>query len=91
MLILGYRVSIILASLQVLLLDNIIRVEEKMKQLEEKINDLVEQSVLAGCKNDTKKALDLAKEAANKERSLIRLKEQAGANEGHDWDITFSV
>lgn len=66
-------------------------VEEKIKQLEEKINDLVEQSVLIGCKGDSKKALDLAKEAANKERSLIRLKEQAGVNEGHDWDITFSV
>lgn len=51
----------------------------------------MEQSVLISCKGDSKRALELAKESANKERSLIRLKEQSGTHEGHDWDITFSV
>ena len=65
--------------------------EEKIKQLEQKINDLIEQSILRGCEGDSKKAMELAKDAAHKEKSLMRLKEQAGVNEGHDWDITFSV
>jgi intraflagellar transport protein 88 len=65
--------------------------EEKVKQLEEKINQVIEESVLAGCKGDHRKGLELAKEAANKEKALMKLKEQAGSNEGHDWDITFAV
>jgi len=67
------------------------RADEKVKQLEEKINKLIEGSVLLGCKGDSKKALELARDASNKEKSLMKLKEQSGANEGHDWDLTFSV
>jgi len=59
--------------------------------LELRINNLIEESVLAGCRGDHKKGLELAKEAANKEKSLMKLKDQSGTNEGHDWDITFSV
>jgi intraflagellar transport protein 88 len=36
-------------------------------------------------------ALDRAKEASSKERSLIRLREQAGLSDSHNLDLTFSV
>ena len=36
-------------------------------------------------------ALDRAKEASSKERSLIRLREQAGMSDSHNLDLTFSV
>jgi hypothetical protein len=36
-------------------------------------------------------ALDTAKEASSKERSLIRMQEQAGLSETHNLDLTFSV
>ena len=35
--------------------------------------------------------MDRAKEASTKERSLIRLREQAGLSESHNLDLTFSV
>jgi intraflagellar transport protein 88 len=69
----------------------IFRPEEKIKQLEEKIYQLIEDSAVAGFRGDHKKALQLAKDASSKEKSLMKLKEQAGTNEGHDWDLTFSV
>jgi hypothetical protein len=36
-------------------------------------------------------ALDTAKEASSKERSLIRMQEQAGLSETHNLDLTFAV
>ena len=35
--------------------------------------------------------MDRAKEASSKERSLIRLREQAGLSDSHNLDLTFSV
>ena len=67
------------------------RPEGKIKQLEEKISMLIEDSVLSSCKGNYKKALDHAKEAQQKEKSLLKLREQAGVAESHDWDISFSV
>ncbi len=67
------------------------RPEGKIKQLEERISMLIEQSVLASCTSYFKKALDHAKEAQHKEKSLLKLREQAGVAESHDWDISFSV
>ena len=46
---------------------------------------------MANSRNDLKIALDRAKEASTKERSLIRLREQAGLSESHNLDLTFSV
>ena len=42
-------------------------------------------------RGDLKIALDRAKEASAKERSLIRLREQAGLSDSHNLDLTFSV
>ena len=65
--------------------------EEKIKDLERKVNALVEESCLAASRRENKVALDRAKEASAKERSLIRLREQAGLSDSHNLDLTYSV
>ena len=65
--------------------------EEKIKGLEKKVNELIEESCFATNRGDVKIALDRAKEASTKERSLIRLREQAGLSDSHNLDLTFSV
>ncbi|XP_037080592.1 intraflagellar transport protein 88 homolog [Pollicipes pollicipes] len=65
--------------------------EEKIRQLELRTMDLVEESCLASCRNDDKVALDKAKEASAKERTLIRYREQAGLMESHNMELTFLV
>lgn len=52
---------------------------------------LVEESCLASCVNDDKTALDKAKEASSKERTLIRHREQAGLIDSHNLELTFVV
>lgn len=51
---------------------------------------LIEESAIAQCAGDNKKALFKAKEASNKERSLIRFQEQAGLDD-HNSDLTYVV
>lgn len=65
--------------------------EEKIKSLEKKVNELIEESCFANNRGEVKMALDRAKEASTKERSLIRLREQAGLSDSHNLDLTFSV
>lgn len=65
--------------------------EEKVKLLEKKVNALIEESCFAGGRGESKLALDRAKEASTKERSIIRLREQAGLSDSHNLDLTFSV
>lgn len=65
--------------------------EDKIKNLEKKVNELIEESCFANGKGDVKLALDRAKEASSKERSLIRMREQAGMSDSHNLDLTFSV
>jgi intraflagellar transport protein 88 len=59
--------------------------------LERRITELIEESCLASSRGEQKLALDRAKEASSKERSLIRMQEQAGLSETHNLDLTFSV
>jgi intraflagellar transport protein 88 len=53
--------------------------------------ELIEESCLASSRGEQRLALDKAKEASSKERSLIRMQEQAGLSETHNLDLTFSV
>jgi intraflagellar transport protein 88 len=55
------------------------------------VNELIEDSCMCNHRGDVKVALDRAKEASTKERSLIRLREQAGLTDSHNLDLTFSV
>ncbi|XP_042208786.1 intraflagellar transport protein 88 homolog isoform X2 [Homarus americanus] len=65
--------------------------EEKIKSLERRVMGLIEESCMAASRNEIGLALDRAKEASSKERSLIRQREQAGLSDGHNLDLTFSV
>ncbi|XP_043474677.1 intraflagellar transport protein 88 homolog [Leptopilina heterotoma] len=65
--------------------------EEKIKTAERKIMELIERSSEAACENNMSVALERAREASTRERSLIRLQEQAGLSDNHNLDLTFAV
>ncbi|XP_053564500.1 intraflagellar transport protein 88 homolog [Bombina bombina] len=65
--------------------------EEKIRQLEKKINELIEESCIANSRGDLKLALEKAKEAGRKERALVRQREQSISPENINLDLTYSV
>ncbi|XP_029967937.1 intraflagellar transport protein 88 homolog [Salarias fasciatus] len=65
--------------------------EEKIKILEKKVNDLIEESCMAHSAGASQLALEKAKEAGRKERALARQREQAGNTEQICLDLTYSV
>uniref|UniRef100_A0A8C4UPL6 Intraflagellar transport protein 88 homolog n=1 Tax=Falco tinnunculus TaxID=100819 RepID=A0A8C4UPL6_FALTI len=65
--------------------------EEKIRQLEKKVNELVEESCIANSCGDLKLALEKAKEAGRKERVLVRQREQMATPENINLDLTYSV
>ena len=65
--------------------------EDKIKAMERKINEIIEESCYAASRGENRTALDRAKEASAKERNLVRLREQAGLSDSHNIDLTFSV
>nr|XP_009921233.1 PREDICTED: intraflagellar transport protein 88 homolog isoform X1 [Haliaeetus albicilla] len=65
--------------------------EEKIRQLEKKVNELVEESCIANSCGDLKLALEKAKEAGRKERVLVRQREQIATAENINLDLTYSV
>uniref|UniRef100_A0A3Q2PM19 Intraflagellar transport 88 homolog n=1 Tax=Fundulus heteroclitus TaxID=8078 RepID=A0A3Q2PM19_FUNHE len=67
------------------------RVEEKMKILEKKVNDLIEESCMAQSMGALQLALEKAKEAGRKERALIKQREQSGNTEHINLDLSYSV
>nr|KAF6427664.1 intraflagellar transport 88 [Rousettus aegyptiacus] len=65
--------------------------EEKIRQLEKKVNELVEESCIANSCGDLKLALEKAKDAGRKERVLVRQREQVTTPENTNLDLTYSV
>ncbi|XP_074788221.1 intraflagellar transport protein 88 homolog isoform X3 [Athene noctua] len=65
--------------------------EEKIRQLEKKVNELVEESCIANSCGDLKLALEKAKEAGRKERVLVRQREQIATPQNINLDLTYSV
>lgn len=67
--------------------------EAKVKSLEKKVNDLLEESILAGQRGDKKLALDKAKDAVSKEKTLTKQKERMPVAEGIaiNLDLSFAV
>ncbi|XP_049341360.1 intraflagellar transport protein 88 homolog isoform X3 [Astyanax mexicanus] len=65
--------------------------EEKIKILEKKVNDLIEESCMAQANGDLQLALEKAKEAGRKERALVRQREQTGTADHITLDLTYSV
>uniref|UniRef100_A0A7N6BLK3 Intraflagellar transport 88 homolog n=1 Tax=Anabas testudineus TaxID=64144 RepID=A0A7N6BLK3_ANATE len=64
--------------------------DEKIKILEKKVNDLLEESCMAHSIGALQLALEKAKEAGRKERTLVRQREQSG-NADINVDLTYSV
>ena len=52
---------------------------------------LIEEACIAAGRGENRLALDKAKEASSKERSLIRHREQAGLTDAHNLDLTYAV
>ncbi|KAM7380111.1 hypothetical protein PAMP_003427 [Pampus punctatissimus] len=65
--------------------------EEKIKILEKKVNDLIEESCMAQSMGTLQLALEKAKEAGRKERMLVRQREQSGNADHISLDLTYSV
>ncbi|KAM8976486.1 intraflagellar transport protein 88 homolog [Pelodytes ibericus] len=65
--------------------------EEKIRQLEKKVNELIEESCIANSNGDLKLALEKAKEAGRKERVLVRQREQVISPQNINLDLTYSV
>ncbi|XP_076602700.1 intraflagellar transport protein 88 homolog isoform X2 [Chaetodon auriga] len=65
--------------------------EEKIKILEKKVNDLIEESCMGQSLGALQLALEKAKEAGRKERALVRQREQSGNADHINLDLTYSV
>lgn len=65
--------------------------EEKVKLLESKINEVLEESYMAAQRGDQQLALEKAKVASKKERVLYRQREELHLLEQINLDLTFCV
>ncbi|XP_045196090.1 intraflagellar transport protein 88 homolog isoform X2 [Mercenaria mercenaria] len=65
--------------------------EEKIRQLEKKVNELIEESCFANSRGELNLALEKAKEAGRKERVLVRQREQMSMGDQINLDLTYSV
>nr|XP_040057560.1 intraflagellar transport protein 88 homolog isoform X2 [Gasterosteus aculeatus aculeatus] len=65
--------------------------EEKIKILEKKVNELIEESCMAQSTGALQLALEKAKEAGRKERTLVRHREKSGNGDHINLDLTYSV
>eukprot|EP00391_Amoebophrya_sp_Ameob2_P001291 CAMPEP_0179008480 /NCGR_PEP_ID=MMETSP0795-20121207/15737_1 /TAXON_ID=88552 /ORGANISM="Amoebophrya sp., Strain Ameob2" /LENGTH=778 /DNA_ID=CAMNT_0020703565 /DNA_START=412 /DNA_END=2749 /DNA_ORIENTATION=+ len=65
--------------------------EEKLRDLEKEIHGLVEESAVVREQGDLSQALELAKEAGKRERTLCRQREQQGLLEQLNVDLTYAV
>ncbi|XP_036065716.1 intraflagellar transport protein 88 homolog isoform X2 [Oryzias melastigma] len=65
--------------------------EEKIKILEKRVNDLIEESCMAHSNGASQLALEKAKEARRKEQALVRQREQSGTADHMNLDLTYSV
>lgn len=65
--------------------------EEKVRILEKQVMELIEEGCFAAERNDMPMALEKAKDAGRKERTLVRQRDQAQTTEQMNLDITYSV
>uniref|UniRef100_A0A5S6Q5S1 UDP-N-acetylglucosamine--peptide N-acetylglucosaminyltransferase SPINDLY n=1 Tax=Trichuris muris TaxID=70415 RepID=A0A5S6Q5S1_TRIMR len=64
-------------------------IEEKFQKMEAKVTSLLEASLFAYERNDSKHALEYAKEAVRRERAIVKLREQQNLIEETNVDLTF--
>ncbi|VDN32556.1 unnamed protein product [Gongylonema pulchrum] len=64
--------------------------EEKCRQMEKKVNELLKESIFAWEKGQMKQALEKAKEAGRRERAVVKMREQLSVVEQLNLDLTFT-
>ncbi|CAD5117479.1 DgyrCDS6248 [Dimorphilus gyrociliatus] len=65
--------------------------EERIRQLEKKVNELIEESCIASASGDYQTSLEKAKEAGRKERLLVREREKLSSADQINLDLTYSA
>ncbi|TPP59826.1 Intraflagellar transport protein 88 [Fasciola gigantica] len=65
--------------------------EEKIKVMEKRVNQLIEESCILASRGEISSAFEKAKEAGRKERVLVRQREQLGVADQINLDLTYSV
>jgi len=65
--------------------------EEKIREIERNISKMVDQSIICQSKGDSRRALEIAKNAARKERDVTKKRDASGLTDGQNMDLTFSV
>ncbi|KAK3096733.1 hypothetical protein FSP39_002774 [Pinctada imbricata] len=65
--------------------------EEKIRQLEKKVNELIEESCFANSRGEFSLSLEKAKDAGRKERVLVRKREEQSMGDQINLDLTYSV
>lgn len=68
-----------------------VSLEDRIRLLEKQVMQLIDESCVAENRGNLKLALEKAKEASSKEHSLIRLLEQSGHDDSHNFELTYSV
>lgn len=59
--------------------------------MEAKIIHFIEESIIASSEGKVKEGIDRAKEAASRERTLLRLQDQAGLTDSQNTELSFAV
>ncbi|VDN38329.1 unnamed protein product [Cylicostephanus goldi] len=67
------------------------RIEEKCREMEKRVMDVLKESLFAAERRSFKEALDKAKEAGRRERAVVKYREQQGVVESMNIDLTFTV
>ncbi|CAB3400424.1 unnamed protein product [Caenorhabditis bovis] len=65
--------------------------EEKCRQMEQKVMEILRESMSCNQKGNLKEALDKAKEAGRREREVVKYREQNSLVETMNLDLTFTV
>ena len=63
--------------------------EEKIREIERNISKMVDQSIICQSKGDSRRALEIAKSAARKERDVTKKRDASGLSDGQNMDLTF--
>ncbi|CAJ0594545.1 unnamed protein product [Cylicocyclus nassatus] len=66
-------------------------IEEKCREMEKRVMDVLKESLFAAERRSFKEALDKAKEAGRRERAVVKYREQQGVVESMNIDLTFTV
>lgn len=66
-------------------------IEEKCKEMEQRVMDMLKESLFAAERRSFKEALDKAKEAGRRERAVVKYREQQDVVESMNIDLTFTV